>query len=128
LDGTVGTDCLGRVTLSTVEPLRLAPGDTCFTAGRLKNQFKETVSVTYTESGLDLDFDDGSADQHFAACTDVAVTEKCSTSVVGLCGACSALDQCQTGLVCFPCSSDCSGDTARCTLADTLATCADGIF
>jgi hypothetical protein len=129
LNGTVGTDCLGDVTLSTVEPVRVAPGDTCFTAGRLQAQPEGgTVSVTYADSGLDLDFGaDGSVDLHFAACTDVPADE-CSTSVVGLCGECIALNQCQTGLGCFPCSRNCSGDTSRCSLADTFATCVDGVF
>jgi hypothetical protein len=129
LNGTLGTDCLGEVTLSTVEPLQVAPGATCFTAGRLNAQAAGgTVSVTYGESGLDLDFGaDGSAEQHFATCTDVPVDE-CTTSVVGLCGACTAASQCQGGLSCFPCSRDCSGDTARCSLADTFVTCEDGVF
>jgi hypothetical protein len=129
LNGTVGTDCLGPVTLSTVEPLRVEPGDTCFTAGRLDYQFKGTASTTYTESGLDLDFGaDGSVDQHFATCTDVPATDKCIASVVGLCGTCTAASQCQAGLSCFPCSRDCSGDTARCSLADTFVSCEDGVF
>jgi hypothetical protein len=129
LNGTVGTDCLGDLTLSTVEPLRVAPGDACFTAGRLQTQRQdETVSVTYADSGLDLDFGaDGSLDQHFSTCTDVPA-DQCSTSVVGLCGACTAFNQCQRGLGCFPCSASCSGNTMRCSLPDTFATCEDGVF
>ena len=130
LNGTV-TDCLGGdVILSTIEPLRIAPGDPCFTAGRLEAQTAGgTASVTFTESaGLDFDFGaDGSIDQHFATCTDVPA-DKCRTSVVGLCGACSALNECEGGLVCFPCSADCSGDIQRCSLPDTFVTCADGVF
>jgi hypothetical protein len=130
LNGIVGTDCLGDVTLSTVEPVRVASGDTCFTAGRLEMQLGDgTASVTYTESaGLDLDFGaDGSIDQHFAGCTDVP-TDTCSTKLVGLCGACTALNQCQVGLGCLPCSRNCSGNTSRCTLAETFVTCEDGVF
>lgn len=130
LSGTVGTDCLGDVTLSTIEPLRIASGDTCFTAGRLEAQRGDgRASVTYAESGgLDFDFGaDGSVDQHFAACTDVPA-DQCNTSLVGLCGACTALNQCQTGLGCLPCSRDCSGNTSRCTLSDTFVTCKDGVF
>jgi hypothetical protein len=130
LNGTVGTDCLGNVTLSTSEPLRLTSADTCFTAGRLEAHLGDgTAAVTYTESGaLDLDFGaDGSVDQHFATCTDVP-TDQCRTSLVALCGACTTLNQCQTGLGCFPCSRDCSGTTSRCTLPDAFATCEDGIF
>ena len=130
LNGTVDTDCLGNVTLSTIEPVRIAPGATCFTAGRLETRFGDgTASVTYTESaGLDFDFGaDGSVDQHFDTCTDVPV-DKCRTNVVGLCGACSALNQCQTGLGCFSCSRDCSGNTRRCSLPDTFVTCEDGVF
>jgi hypothetical protein len=127
LNGTVGTDCLGNLTLSTVAPVRIASGDTCFTAGRLEIA-DGTVSVTYAESGLDLDFGaDGSIDQHFAACADVP-TDKCSTKLLGLCGACTALNQCQTGLGCFPCSRNCSGNTRRCSLPDTFFTCEDGVF
>ncbi|MEO8753837.1 MAG: hypothetical protein ABI624_14295, partial [Casimicrobiaceae bacterium] len=131
LNDTVGTNCSGDVTLSTVEPLRLAPGDTCFTAGRLETPFGDgTASVTYGESGLDFDFGaDGRVDQHFATCTDVpATTDKCNTSAVGLCGACTAVDECQRGLSCFPCSADCTGNTRRCSLADAFVTCGDGRF
>jgi hypothetical protein len=130
VSGTVGTDCLGAVTLSTVEPLRVAPGDTCFTGGRLEAQLADgTVSMTSTESGgLDLDFGaDGSVDQRFASCTDVPAGP-CKTKLAGLCGACSTFDECQTGLGCFPCVSDCSGDTRRCALSDTFVTCEDGDF
>ncbi len=130
LNGTVGTDCLGDVTLSTIEPLRVAPGDPCFTSGRLEAQLQDgTVSATYMERGrLDLDFGaDGSVDQHFVTCTDVPA-DQCSTTVVGLCGACTALNQCQGGLGCFPCSANCSGDIKRCTLSDTFVTCEDGVF
>lgn len=130
LNGTIGTDCLGDVRLSTVAPLRVASGDTCFTAGRLEAQLGDgTASVTYTESGgLDLGFGaDGSADQHFATCRDVPA-DKCSTSLVGLCGACTALNQCEIGLGCFPCTRNCSGNAMRCSLADTFVTCEDGVF
>jgi hypothetical protein len=130
LNGTVGTDCLGHVTLSTIEPVRIASGATCFTAGRLQAQLgDETASVTYTGSGgVDLDFGaDGSVDQHFASCTDVPA-DKCGISAVALCGACSGLNQCQTGLGCFPCSATCSGNTSRCSLSDTFVTCEDGVF
>jgi hypothetical protein len=130
LNGTVGTDCLGNVTLSTVEPVRIAPGDACFTAGRLETQLGDgTASVTYTGSaGVDLDFGaDGSVDQHFTTCTDVPA-DKCSTSVVGLCGACTASNQCQGGLACFPCSANCSSNTRRCSLSDAFVTCEDGVF
>ena len=130
LNGTVGSDCLGQVTLSTVEPLRLAPGDICFTAGRLNVPVEGgTVSVTYAESGLDLDFGaDGSVEQHLASCTDVPATDKCITSAVGLCGACTAVDQCQGGLSCFPCSDGCTGTTSRCSFSDAFVTCEDGVF
>ena len=118
VDGTVDTDCLGHVTVSTIEPLRIVPGDTCFTAGRLESLGDRTASVTYTESGLDLDLDaDGSVDQHFATCTDLPASDKCTTSAVGLCGACTEPDQCQKGLSCVPCSGKCTGNTRRCSLA-----------
>ena len=128
LNGTVGTDCLGAVTLLTLAPLRVASGDTCFTAGRLQAQLEGgTVSVTYADTGLALDFGADSVEQRFAACADVPL-DQCSTSVVGLCGACTAIDQCQGGLSCFPCSRNCTGDTHRCSLPDTFATCEDGVF
>ena len=128
-NGTVNTDCLGAVPLSTVEPLRLTPGNTCFTGGRLEAQLRAgTVAVTYAENGLDLDFGaDGSVERHFAACTDVP-PDPCRTKLVGLCGACTAVDQCQTGLSCFPCARNCTANTRRCSLADTFDTCEDGIF
>lgn len=128
-NGTVDTDCLGPVTLSTIEPLRITPGDTCFSAGRLEAQLEAgRVSATYVASGLDLDFGaDGNVDRHFAACTDVP-PDPCRTKLVGLCGACTAADQCQMGLSCFPCSRNCPGNTRRCSLGDTFATCEDGVF
>jgi hypothetical protein len=130
LNGTVGADCLGDVTLSTVEPLQVAPGDTCFTAGRLDAAFMDgTTSVTYAESGLDLDFGaDGSVEQHFATCTDVPATNKCVTSVTGLCEACNSVDQCHGGLSCFACSRNCTGNTGRCSFGNASATCEDGVF
>jgi hypothetical protein len=130
LSGTVGTDCLGPVSLRTAEPLRVAPGDTCFTAGQLQVQFGDaTLSASYADSGLDLDFGiDGSVEQHFATCTDVPATDKCIASVVGLCGACNAADQCRTGLSCFPCTAGCTGNTGRCSPSDAFVTCEDGVF
>jgi hypothetical protein len=106
------------------------PEDTCFSAGRLHAQVAgETVSAAYDKEGIDFDFGaDGSVEQHFATCTDIPAADRCRTSTVGLCGACTAFNQCQTGLGCFPCSANCSGDTARCSLADTFATCTDGVF
>jgi hypothetical protein len=78
---------------------------------------------------LDLDFGiDGSVEQHFATCTDVPATDKCIASVVGLCGACNAADQCRTGLSCFPCTAGCTGNTGRCSPSDAFVTCEDGVF
>jgi len=130
LNGLVDTDCLGDVMLSTIEPVRIPPRGTCFTAGRLEAQLGDgTVSVSYTESsGLDLDFGaDGSVDRHFASCADVPA-DKCTTSLVGLCSPCDALNQCHAGLTCFPCSRNCSGTVSRCSLFDSFVTCEDGIF
>ncbi len=133
LNGTVDTDCLGAATLSTTQPLRVAPGDTCFSAGRLQTQLEAgTVSATYAESGLDLRFAAsggavGSSGEHFATCTDVPV-DPCRTKLVGLCGTCNALNQCQTGLACSSCTRNCTGNTTRCSLADTSVTCEDGVF
>lgn len=130
LNGTAATDCLGDVTLSTVEPLQVGRGGRCFTTGRLESQLADsTASSSYGEGGtLDLDFDaDGSPDQHFAACTDVAA-DQCSTNAVRLCGACTASNQCQRGLSCFPCSGECAGGPQRCAFSDTFVTCEDGVF
>ena len=130
LNGTVDADCVGKVTLSTIAPLRIASGDTCFTAGRLEAQLGDgRASVTYTQrAGLDFDVGaDGSVDQHFATCADVPV-DQCKSKAAGLCGACTGLNQCGTDLGCFPCSVNCSGNTMRCSLFDTFATCEDGVF
>ncbi|HUL98352.1 MAG TPA: hypothetical protein VLU24_02740 [Mycobacterium sp.] len=129
LNGTVGSDCLGDVKLSTVKPLRVDPGDTCFTAGLLDAQLGNgTMSATYAETGLDLAFGpDRSLEQHFATCADVPV-DQCSTTTVGLCGVCTAEEQCQAGLSCFSCSRNCAGNASRCSPADTFVTCADGVF
>jgi hypothetical protein len=131
LNGTVGIDCLGHVTLSTVEPLRVAPGDTCLTGGHIEVQFGEddVVAATFTESGeVDLDFGaDGGIDQHFATCVELSA-DKCSARVVPLCGACPASNECQPGLACVPCARNCSGNTRRCSLSDAFVTCEDGLF
>jgi hypothetical protein len=129
LNGTVGTDCLGDLRLSTEEPLRVAFGDACFTSGLLEVQREGgTVSTTYIGGGgLVLDFGDASAARRFAACADVPV-DQCSTSLVGLCGACTAVTPCQPGLACFPCIANCTGNTARCSLFDAVIGCEDGIF
>jgi hypothetical protein len=77
---------------------------------------------------VDLDFGaDGGVDQHFASCTDVPA-DQCSTSVVGLCGACAAANQCQGGLSCFPCSASCTENSRRCSFTDAFVTCEDGVF
>ncbi|MGH7787347.1 MAG: hypothetical protein ACRERC_10805, partial [Candidatus Binatia bacterium] len=130
LNGTAGTDCLGDVTLSTIEPLRARRGGRCFTAGRLETQLAgRTASSTYGDGGgLDLDFDaDGSPDQHFAACTDVPM-DQCSANAVGLCGSCTASDQCQPGLACAPCTGECADTPQRCAFSDASVTCEDGVF
>lgn len=130
LNGTVGTDCLGDVTVSTAAPLRARRGGRCFTAGRLDAQLAEsTASSTYGDGGaLDLDLDgDGNPDQHFAACTDVPM-DQCGTDAVVLCGSCTTADQCQPGLGCFPCSDECAGGPQRCAFSDTFVTCEDGVF
>jgi hypothetical protein len=103
--------------------------DTCFTAGRLDVRLGDAaVSATYGESGLDLGFGaGGNFEQHFATCSDVPA-DQCSTSTVGLCGACTAAEQCQGGLSCFPCSRNCTGNTRRCSLTDAFVPCEDGVF
>jgi hypothetical protein len=130
VNGTLGTDCIGDVALSTVEPLRVSSGDSCFSGGRLQAQLADaTVSATYTIGGaVDLDFGaTGGGDQHFSACTAVPA-DQCRTTEVGLCGTCTASDQCQGGLACFPCADNCSGDTRHCALSDTFIMCQDGVF
>jgi hypothetical protein len=131
MDGIVGIDCVGDATVSTIEPLHItSKEDTCFTAGRLEaHRGDGTVSVSYSQrTGLDFDFGaNGSTEQHFATCTDVPV-DQCKTSVVGLCGPCTGVNDCERGLECFPCSLDCSGNTGRCSLSDTFAICEDGVF
>jgi hypothetical protein len=79
VNGTVGTDCVGDVTLSTIEPLRLVPGDTCLSGGSVRADLDEgSVAVSYTPSGgLELDFGpDGSVDQSFNSCLEV-VSDVC---------------------------------------------------
>jgi hypothetical protein len=65
--------------------------------------------------------------QHFDSRSDVPA-DQCKTRIVGLCGDCTAVNQCQAGLGCFPCSGNCSGNTSRCSLSDTFVTCEDGVF
>jgi hypothetical protein len=79
VNGTVGTDCVGDVTLTTIEPLRLVPGDACLSGGNVQADLDDgSVAVSYTPNGgLELDFGpDGSVDQSFNFCLDV-VSDVC---------------------------------------------------
>ena len=73
IDGTTALSCTGEATFTTAEPLALASGETCPTAGRLTVALPDgTSGIHYTSAGgLEIDIgDDGSVDQSFATCDD----------------------------------------------------------
>ncbi|MGH7789296.1 MAG: hypothetical protein ACRERC_20670 [Candidatus Binatia bacterium] len=131
VSGTIGTDCIGEVSLVTTEMLRIVPGAACLSGGRVEATLADgTVAVTYTASGgLDLDFGiDGSIDQRFATCQAV-VSDVCTApEAPGLCYPCTADEQCGDELGCFECFSNCSGATSRCSFLEDFTACADGLF
>ncbi|MDX2170536.1 MAG: hypothetical protein SF182_25915 [Deltaproteobacteria bacterium] len=130
VQGSVDADCTGRVTLATVEPLRLERAKRCFSGGRLEAELGAgRVAATYGAGGtLDLDVDaDGAPDQHFATCTEVPL-DQCPAAAVPLCGVCDERSECQGGLRCVGCSGDCSGSARRCGFPDASVVCADGVF
>jgi hypothetical protein len=129
LDGAVAIDCVGQVTLSTIEPLRVSRGEECFAGGSLNVGLGDAaVLVSYAGAGVDLDFAaDGSFDQHFASCSDVPA-DQCATTSVGLCGPCTPTSQCAADLSCVSCNGECKGDVDRCKPTGIFITCADGIF
>lgn len=131
ISGTIGTDCIGDVSLVTTDPLRLVPGDVCISGGRIEAELDQgTVAVTYTASGgLDLDFGiDGSVDQSFSTCQELVSDDCVAPEAPGVCAACTNGEECETGLQCFNCAFNCTGDTLRCSLTDDFATCEDGVF
>jgi hypothetical protein len=130
LNGTADTDCLGAITVATVDPLNIKRAGRCFTSGAFAAQLDgRIVAATYGEGGsLDLDFGmDGDIDRHFTSCTEVPI-DQCSTNATGVCGACTDTHECRRGLACFACAGDCSGDLRRCSVDDASLTCADGSF
>lgn len=132
LEGSVGTDCIGEVTFTTPDPLRLVPGDPCLSGGRLDAELAGgSVAIAYTPSGgVEFDFGrDGSVDQRFASCQDVVVEECTASQIPGLCEPCTAGGtSCSSGLGCYPCAFNCEAETMRCSLPDDFVTCEDGVF
>jgi hypothetical protein len=132
LDGTVASDCLGDITLTTLDPLKLDRGSECLGVGRLRTEVDgDTAAITFTAGGgLDIDVgEDGSVDARFASCTDVALDDQCTiASVPGVCDVCGGNQDCQGELLCFPCTTNCQGSELRCSFQSDFATCADGIF
>jgi len=131
-DGTLTTECVGAVEYETLEPLRLAAGASCPTAGLLRITLPNGAqSLTrYTGSGgVEVDFGaDNVVDETFASCTDPALSLCQVEEPPDLCAACESNDDCGDGLVCLPCSFDCAGDAKRCVESDDLGRCEDGIY
>ncbi len=131
-DGTLTTDCAGAVEYETIEPLRLTAGEPCPRAGLLRITLPNgTQSLTrYTANGgVEVDFGaDNVVDETFASCTDPALSVCQVEEPVDLCATCESDDDCGDGLVCLPCSFDCTGDTMRCVEPDDLGECEDGIY
>jgi hypothetical protein len=130
-DGTVDTDCVGEVTMRTLEPLLVQSADDCPIGGRLRTEVGgDTATVSYTGGGgLELDFgSDGSVEQRFDRCTELPAEPCMAAPPAGLCSPCSQPQDCSSGLDCYSCSFNCSGQTNRCALPGDLATCADGVF
>ena len=130
--GTVGTDCLGQVSISTMTPVRLRPDETCPLGGAVRLELEAgSLAVTFTSSGgVELDFGaDGSVDEHFDRCEQLDVQQCTFHPPTGVCAACSTTEPCSGDLRCYPCSFGCqSSDQMRCSLADDFATCEDGVY
>jgi hypothetical protein len=132
-DGTLTTDCTGAIQYETIEPLRLTAGEEpCPRAGLLRITLPDGAqSLTrYTASGgVEVDFGaDNVVDQTFASCTDSALSVCHVEEPVDLCAACQSDDDCAEGLVCLPCTFDCTGDIRRCVAMDDLAVCDGEIY
>jgi hypothetical protein len=131
-DGTINTDCLGDLEYETIEPLHLAAGEICPTAGLLRIRLSDgRASLTrYTATGgAELDFDaDGKVDKTVASCTGASLRYCAGGGASDLCKVCNGDADCREGLVCLPCSFECTGETKRCVGSDDLGGCEDGIY
>jgi len=131
-DGSLTTDCVGDLEYETLEPLRLTAGATCPTAGLLRITLPDgaTSLTRYTETGgVELDFGaDGEVDQVFETCTDPDFAQCVAELPPELCAPCESHDDCGGDLVCLPCLSECTDDTARCVEPDDLGGCEDGTY
>jgi hypothetical protein len=131
-DGTLNTDCAGALDYETIEPLHLTAGESCPRAGLLRITLPNGAqSLTrYTGAGgVELDFGaDGVVDKTFASCTDPALSVCQVEEPADLCAACESNDDCGDGLVCLPCSFDCTGVIRRCVAMDDFGACEGGIY
>jgi hypothetical protein len=131
-DGTLSTDCAGAVEYETIEPLRLTAGEPCPRAGLLRITLPNGAqSLThYTASGgVEVDFGaDGVVDETFTSCTDSALSLCQVEEPADLCAVCESNDDCGEGLVCLPCSFDCTAEVRRCVAMDDFAVCDGEIY
>lgn len=130
LDGTVSTDCVGDVTVQTLEPLRLPAGAECPTGGSLEALVSGgSATVNYTASGgVELDYgSDGSIDDTFDSCEELT-SDTCTGPSGGLCAPCVGPDSCEDPLGCFACAMNCESDILRCARSDEFVTCEDGVY
>lgn len=131
INGTLTTDCVGEVTVETLEPLHLTESSECFTGGRLRAELADGAAIIgYTPNGgLEIDFGaDGSVDERVDSCQEL-VSEQCvSEEIPDLCTQCDDSTPCPGELLCYTCSFNCQGDVQRCSLTDDFVTCEDGVF
>jgi hypothetical protein len=131
INGTLTTDCIGDVTVETLEPLRFAGSSDCFTGGRLRTEVEDGAAIIgYTPNGgLELDFGaDESVDERLDSCQELASEECVSEENPNLCAPCDDSSPCTGDLQCYSCSFICQGEVTRCAPSDDFVTCEDGVF
>ena len=132
LEGTFFSDCLGDVTVATLEPLQITPDNPCITGGLLQTELEGGSSIIgYTpDGGLELDFGaDGSVDERFDSCQEIPALDECTLEQSpDLCRPCSDSETCPEDLICYTCAFNCQGDTDRCSDPNSYVACEDGIF
>jgi hypothetical protein len=130
--GTINTNCLGEVTVGTIEGLHLHQDDPCPIGGSVRLDLAAGSSiVTFTPTGgVELDFGaDGSVDERFDRCEQLQVQQCTFQPPAGVCDPCNDSNDCTGDLQCYPCSFACQPSAqSRCSLSDDFVTCEDGVY
>jgi hypothetical protein len=76
IDGGVSASCIGNVTLTTVQPIHIAAGARCPTAGLIAVQRDDGASGQIqfnANGGVVIHYGDGTPDKTAASCRDVSL-------------------------------------------------------